>query len=344
MSDVLVAGDPTPRLQAVKQPTDLLLTPAFEWRPGEGPDPAALERLCKAFPRPRAAMGEAWFMGKERKLHTRLTGDLDGAPVEDLMAALGEIATGTIAFGPADEWSDWLHYLLPRLVPRAHETFVSQLLESLVTALFAVHPRDLREGPYADFGEDILATLGRCLMARARWPDGALDPHLGLNRSFLSKPGLWFWNSANGPLSASLFLCLKYLRPEQIGPWLRSAFAIEDPRWRALVMSWLLGAHPVLGGTVRQPDKFEKLYPDIQWEWSHSLNGRYPEVDDGVPIAFIPAPNLDAAMEAVRNHFTEAVVMDWVESLAQDLTVAAETDAMPLWFLQAYFPSEPEGG
>lgn len=279
-------------------------------------------------------------MSEKRKFFPRLLGDLDYVPAQELMTVLAEVAGGTVAFGPADEWHDWLHYLLPRLVPRAHEAFVSQLLESLVTALFAVRPLGLDGGPYAGFREDVLATVGRSIMDTKRWPAGILEPELGLNRLFSGNWNAWGWDNASGPLSASMFLCLKYLRPEEIAPWLVSAFAIEDPRWRAQVMSWLLGAQPVLAGTVRQPDKFEKLYPDIQWDWCHSLSGRYPEVDDGAPIDLLPASNCEAALKAVRSHFTEAVILDWIETFARDPSVEAEIAAIPLWFLEAYFPSK----
>lgn len=281
-------------------------------------------------------------MSQERGFFTELLGDLDHVPVADLMTALTEIANGTTAFGPADEWRDWFFYLLPRLVPRVHEsTTREQLLEYLANAVFAVHPLGLDDGPYLGFREDVLATLGHALMDAERWPAGVLDVELGLNRHLSPRSGLWGWNNASGPLSASMFLCLKYLRHEEIGPWLTSVFEIEDPHWRALVMSWLLGAHPVLAGAERQPDRFEKLYPDIQWAWSHCFNGNYPGVDDVAPIDFISTANLDAAMLTVRSYFTEAAMLDWIEAFARDPSVEAELAAIPLWFLEAYFPSRP---
>ena len=90
----------------------------FEWQPGAGIDSRALARLRANLPRPAQPMGEAWFMGKERRLFHELQGDLDALCVSQLQAPLGEIASGTSSFGPRDEWREWYHHLLGRLLPR----------------------------------------------------------------------------------------------------------------------------------------------------------------------------------------------------------------------------------
>jgi len=101
----------------------------FTWIPGEGFDEAACARLTAAFPRPAEPMGEAWFMGGERKMFHNLMGDLQLIPVEHLMDALNEMTSGMTCFGPYPEWIDWYHYLLGRLIPRSHESHVDYLLE-----------------------------------------------------------------------------------------------------------------------------------------------------------------------------------------------------------------------
>ena len=92
----------------------------FRWIPNLGPDPTALERMERHFPRPRAPMGEAWFMGDERKLYTELMErEPEQLEVELVEQVLREITGGLAAFGPHPEWPLWFHHLLPRLLPRA---------------------------------------------------------------------------------------------------------------------------------------------------------------------------------------------------------------------------------
>ncbi len=94
---------------------------AFRWVPGLGPDAGALARLRAAFPQPSEPMGEAWFMGARRRMFTNLQGDLDLVTAAELEKAFSEIASGTGSFGRFEEWSDWFHHMLGRVVPRAHE-------------------------------------------------------------------------------------------------------------------------------------------------------------------------------------------------------------------------------
>ncbi len=290
-------------------------------------------------------MGEAWFMGETRRMFPELMGVLDELSAQQLVSPLEEIATGALSFGPEDEWREWFHYLLPRLIPRAHERFVHQVLELLATALFAFYPDGLEAGPYRQFREDVLATLGRCPMDSACWPDGLLDVERVLNPTRVPSIGLWGWDEPKGPLSASMFLCLKYLRPSDINGWLASVFQIDEPHWRAGVMAWLLGAHEVLKGLVLHPCKFDRCYPPIDWDWSHALTGSYLDVDGSERFRgdFIPKPNRDAALAAVRDYFDEKIMLEWIESLAREPEVAAATDALPLWLLQAYKPNDLAG-
>jgi hypothetical protein len=284
-------------------------------------------------------MGEAWFMSEERRMYPDLLGDLAVIPIERLQRALTEIATGTSSFGTHEEWQDWFHYLLPRLVPRSHDTFVEPLLEILITALFTQYPAGMGTEPYRGFRDDVLNTVGRCMMDRICWPDGALDPEICLNRYFVARRGLWFWDRASGALSASLFLHLKYLELQELEPWLDSVLAIDEPHWRAQVMIWLLGAHRLLTGAVRQPSGFSPDdYPQIDWEWSHCLQGDYSGLNggDGSQVDFIPEANRLAALEAVKAHFTETVCLDWLASFAADPALEAELAATPYWFFDLY--------
>lgn len=110
---------------------------AFYWIPGEGPCETTLAAMTKATPKPDFQMGEAWFMGETRKEFTDLAENFEAVSTEYLQKVLHEIASGASAFGLHEEWEVWLRYLLPRVVPRCDERFVSWLLESLCSAFFA---------------------------------------------------------------------------------------------------------------------------------------------------------------------------------------------------------------
>ncbi len=272
-------------------------------------------------------MGEAWFMSAERRIYPELLGDLQAIPVERLQDTLYEIAVGTHSFGPQKEWQSWFRYLLPRLIPRSHETHIDALLDTLITAFFTQHPKGLDEEPYPGFRADALLTLGRCLMDHVCWPDGDLDVGMCLNKSYFKPTGLWWWDQASEKLSASLFFCLKYLRPAQIGPWMDSVLGISSPYWRAQVMIWLLGAHGVLTGAVKQPSEFSyDDYPRIDWAVSYCLSGEYTGIYDGSGerAEFIPLANRLAALESVTSYFSEDVFLEWLETITQQPSLVAE--------------------
>ena len=283
-------------------------------------------------------------MSEERRMFDELLGDLDILPVAELRYVLEEIATGTVSFGSLDEWRDWFLYLLPHLVPRIHERDYGSLLEVTITALFAQYPAGLEEGPHAGFRDDVLNTLGQCQMDVVCWPNGELDVEICLNRYFIPRLGLWGWGDANGPLSASMFLCLKYLRADEVVTWLRSVLAIREPRWRAQIMSWLLGAHAVLVGDVRQPSKFDQPEgPRIDWDLSHCLSGDYHNGKTGESrrLDFIPEANREAALHCIKEHFDEDTFLAWMTSFETITSVKAELAATPFWFFDLYGPQHP---
>jgi hypothetical protein len=310
----------------------------FRWIPGEGPDEAALGRLMRAFPRPAAPMGEAWFMGQKREMFTNLMGDLTAVPVADLFKALNEIASGTAAFGPLPEWSQWLHYLLGPLVPRDHETHIRPLVEALVTAFLTQYPTGAESEPYPGFRSDALDTLGRCLMDRMRWFEGKIIVGRMLHRGPWPS-GSWFWFNASGDFSASMFFCLKYLRAEQVEAWIKSVLAMTCPHWRAQVIAWFVGAHRVLTGEIRQPSQFETIgEPSVDWDWSHCLNGHYSG-DHGVRPQvehFLPEQNRAHALAAVAAFMDEEKLLDWMLSIAQYDYLEDEIADLPYRFRALY--------
>jgi len=227
----------------------------FVWRPGEGYDAQALARIRRAFPRPAEPMGEAWFMGEKRRFFTELAGNLDDLVVGAFDGPLSEIAGGFSRFGAREEWRLWLHHLLGPLIPRSHEFYTDYLLERLISTFMSLYPLAVEPESYPGFRDD---TLGRCMMDRACWSKGEIVLGTALH-SFNPRTGLWRWFDASGDFSASMFFRLKFLRAEEIEPWLRSALAIACPHWRAQLLVWFVGAHEMLVGRTANPACFDLM-------------------------------------------------------------------------------------
>lgn len=251
----------------------------YEWTPGVGPDPATLLKMMDAFPRPKAPMGEAWFMSSSRKMYTEvIERPLPEVDLDYLVHMLDEITSGPTCFGEMEEWTEWFHFLLPRMTQGAVKSMLLDTpQERLACAMFSQHPDDNRDDPYKHFTDDVLATLGLGLMAPELWNDGMLrrgTPLLCTSR-YYNRDKWWHLHRAHPAFSATLFLCMKYLRPSQIHSWWASVCAIECPIWRGQISIWLLGARAFLEGAVSQPKEFDSLQPEINWGWSHCLGGHF---------------------------------------------------------------------
>lgn len=180
-------------------------SPSHLWIPGLGPDPTALDRMARAFPKPPTPMGEAWFMGTEREMYPQLLGDLDALPDEDIARVLEEITSGSNSFGPFKEWIEWYHYLLPRLIRREWKRTYYHPAERLITAFMAQYPTSDGSLPCPHFQTDALNTLGRYIMSSRFWPDGELDVVNCLSK-WTGPTGIAGWSKAGNLLSAFAFL------------------------------------------------------------------------------------------------------------------------------------------
>jgi len=280
-------------------------------------------------------------MGPERTLHPELLGDLAELSASELSRPLTEIASGPGSFGQLDEWTDWQHYLMPRLVPRSHEMWVNALLEILITGFMAVHP-DGAEDQYPSFRQDVLDTLGRCLMDPDCWPNGGFNAFLCLNRYHVKRVDRWFWEEPSGKLSASLFLCLKYLAQDDVGAWMKSVLAIPNRRWRGQMLAWMVGAHGILTGELGQPSELDVFgsygEANVAWAWSHGLSGNYSGRFDGQGAVsiFLPKHNRDAALAAIRATMTEDVFLGWLTTIAENPVLDAELSHVLSRFEELY--------
>lgn len=312
----------------------------FRWSPGEGIDLAALARLRAHFPRPNEPMGEAWFMGSERRLFPELMGNIDRLTARELQEPLEEIVAGTSSFGPMQEWHAWYHHLLGELLPRSHESFVSYLLELLLTGFMAIYPNGIVREPYEGFREDALLTLGRCMMDSACWNGSEIALGKVLRRSNDNPNRVWVWWDASGDLSASMFFCLKYLPASSVEPWLRSVFDIPSPHWRAQVMVWLTGAHGILDNAIQWPSDFSpNARPHLAWDYSNSLNVEMATMDQSgaSPVStFIPDAARTSALNAARSYFSERQFQEWVDCISTVPCLESELAEIPSTFKALY--------
>jgi len=309
----------------------------FKWVPCDGPPTEAIERMRAHFEKPSELMGEAWFMGVERRLYA----ELSETPVDEhdllyLGRCLFEITSGTTSFGRRGEWEKWFRYLLPGLVLRGRERHAFEtLLEPTITAFMVLFPKSL-EGEYAGFREDALASLGACVMRPEAWDDCGGEARAGGahprgrfltwedEEGFVELSG-WDAGRACEPLSASLFFCLKYLNEGEVGAWAESVFAVRDPYFRASLAVWLLGALDLLEAAQALPRAIEKSEPRVNWRNSFLLESAYQRQEVGGardPVNdvrdFLPRANRAAFVRAVRRLLTTEALLAWADSFSKD--------------------------
>jgi hypothetical protein len=281
-------------------------------------------------------MGEAWFMAPERQMYPELLSDLEALTDEQLERPLEEMAIGPSSFGQLPEWTEWYHYLLPRLLERRWRDVLHHPVEVLVTGFITQHPDSAGDWPYPEFNTDALATLGQYIMAPTFWSGDEAVPRC-FNK-WKGPNGICGWYEADGLLSASLFFCAKYLPADRIEPWFQSVAAIPNKYWQAQLITWLVGAHPILTGGICQPAQFpEEGSFGVGWEWSHALSGNYSG-DHELPlqmIPFLPPENRAAMVDAAREMRTDEFFGELLTD-PQLESVAAETAGLPERFLQLY--------
>ncbi|WP_152566064.1 hypothetical protein [Lysobacter antibioticus] len=295
----------------------------YVWLPGQGPNAGALQRLRERAFLPKQAMGEAWFMGQERRMYTALMHeDPQQWPRSELDSALYELSSGPASFGPMHEWSLWFAFLLPRALElvgrfRADAFIDRQLCAALVTATF-VHFPDPEQLP-AGVRRDLLDTLGRAMFAPSHWSASGLAVN-----AFCSPmqrlPGLHPGESLYpaDAFSASCTLIAKYLEPECIEGWLASALAIEDPYWRAGWVAWLAGAAPMLlDGAYPDALPFHSEHPTA-WSNSHLLQAPSALVVTGAPAAsFLGSESRHALTAALRRQLNRERLQRWGTRLSE---------------------------
>ena len=312
----------------------------FIWTPSVGPDAQASARLRASFPKPRHPMGEAWFMGKRRMYTELMEQDLEDLPIQYFQNVLEELFRGACGFGLIQEWDDWYHFLLPRLLSRSFEKSYSEYpLEYLISAFMAVHPDRVREDAgnylhhrYPALRQDVLVTLGRSMMAPELWESGEIVPGRALHPAPLPPAEtFWAWSTVSGDFSASMFFCLKYLEPDEIDPWLQSVFRIESSYWRAQLLVWLLGIKPLLDSETMQSGQ---LSDELLWEPSYTLGYYHRNAD--TPFLLASEANRRAFRGSLSRRLTAPLFLEWIDSFARVVYLEGELGNLPDQFVDTF--------
>ncbi len=292
----------------------------FIWSPSHGCDQNSLSRLKSRFGKPPAQpMGEAWFMGNERRMFDHLYSSPDCLPLESIAEAFEEIISGLTAFGHYKEWHDWYHYLLVICLERMNRHQICSLLEYCVSGYFICYSNDTENLPYKEFKEDALNTLGKMMMNSKNWSDSSIIFESILHEPANSPSDFWGWWDASSDLCCSLFFCLKYLPDELVHSWFQSVLDIPSPHWRAQIIVWLVGAHPLISGDIKKISKLTHQ-PDISWEQSYLLS------------TDISTKNRRAIATCVNQYFTEDKYIEWLEIISiHDYLIAETTEILTMF-------------
>ncbi len=319
---------------------------SYRWAMHRGPDAGALRRMREHFRLPEAPMGEAWFMGDERRMFPKLMVDApEQWPREELAQALEELTSGPTAFGHMEEWSEWFRFILPRAVEiGVSDTFLNPL-ETLISAVMVHLPDNTAwDNDYPQFRSDVLETLGRSLFIPA--PPSECPLQTSNAPAVILHAAHGHEIMSGGFFSASLFLVAKYLPVELLRDWLESVVALEDPIWRASWVLWLQHAHTLVLSTGSQPHDLKTL--EASWVWSHVVGKIAPEFELTSPeVPFLSAQRREHLIDAIRACTTQSRLDRWHQDLVElearsqadvsvaiDLFKAAATQAKALYALR----------
>ena len=318
----------------------------YKWIHGYEFPVDAIERMKNSFRRPTIAL-EEMRNSVERESYTELIDKpVEEISVDYLSNVLYEISSGTFCFYQREDWQQWFKYLLPHLIVRSHEVYISELLLSpIVTAFMSIYWKGIPED-YLGFRDDIIDTLSLSLMNKKLWfihkdsNSGIsstrahfLDDYLdGRNNPRVN----WDASDANGSLSSSMFFCIKYLNADEMGSWIKSLFEIDDLYWKGALSVWLLGALDLFG-LPPTPKALDKSKPNLDWENSHVFIFSDDSDDNFEPEVlrrnktkdFLPSENVKLFLEEIRKHLNDELLIEWAELFSNNSLVLESTYTVP---------------
>jgi len=306
---------------------------SFKWVPGVGPSLDAIQTMQKGIARPELPMGEAWFIGKERKLFPELLhSPVSELPDVYLGDVLWQIATGTTGFGHLREWDEWFLYLLPALIRKWSTPGASHDdIQILITTFICVYPTGI-DGELLPLRNETILTLPHWIMAQYLWEDW-VDRHSGraTKRCDFLRSGFgfnWAINKADDHLSAAMVFCLKYLTPEEIKSWAQSIMEIEDVHWRTAIIIWLSTVAEIFEEPEVTYPMLTSLPVKIEWTYSFLLDnrGKRGRRDPAVFVGenLLPLENRKQFLKAIRDNLTESRYFAWVDSISAEPELARQ--------------------
>ncbi len=225
-------------------------------------------------------------MGETRFTFDRFLAEpIANIPVNEIQELLYEITSGISSFGDGNgEWSSWFRYCVPGLIRRSHESYAfTPLLEPTISAFMNVFWTPDTAPMEAGVRDDLVRTLGTCIMKRELWVD-AQTPRLGTALGIRGgSTSVVFWGQSSGDFSASMFFALRYFPVHAFPSWIDSLLAIDHPAWRARLLVWLWGAASVLRSPTSRASDLERCQPSVSWQDSHCLGPREREDDPFLP-------------------------------------------------------------
>ncbi len=285
------------------------------WKPGQGVDLQAVERMKQHFRKPTERSYAAWFMSGEITYIDWLT-DLpfEQYDIDELENYLFDTCAGIKNFDRYEEWVNWYLYLLPQISLKVTE---GNLLCLTLTYFFNVYPNEIIE-EYSGFRDDVLKVLPFYIMSQDLYENG----DLAITYPIYEELNEWFedggkWSNA---LAATMFFCLKYLKPQEISTWVESLATMKAPLLKSEIEIWIARAKRFIQYVMhselvpRDSDILKKLndeglhgYLDVAGiNWWHSLLiFKNPKM--GTPISsqlnsYLPQENINAFLTAVSKY------------------------------------------
>lgn len=287
----------------------------FQWIPATEPDPQAIERMFKHFPKPGKPMLDPWTIGGLHYHTLAFEESAQTLKLDLLVDLIDDISEGITTIGFYNDYKDRFLYILPHTILRSHEGRLEPILTNLITTFFNIYRDGLTE-EYDGFRQDTLNTLAKALMKSEFW---YADNDFQIEVWELTAPVYNY--EASKTLSATMFLCLKILNPAEITSWTASLLAIPGPKWRINLIKWLINVDKFFEAKF-EPGKTIENYLDeygIRWHAAVFLFRPKASLNE-----FIPKSNFELFRSALFQKLTPEVFLQWVEEISGDAALKNE--------------------